>query len=73
MKVRRLLNDREVLFDAARCAYRFVSVSEGSLLVTTAEGQQKIFSPDALGCYVTHVGRTERGLARERLRSFWES
>ena len=77
MQIKRLLNDREVfagdrLLDAQGRSYAFVEHSSGELVVTAEDGRPMRFEPKALGCYVIHVNRTERGLAKERLRSFWE-
>ena len=45
----------------------------GSKLGVTAEdGRPTRFKPERLGCYVIHVNRTDRGLAKERLRDYWE-
>jgi hypothetical protein len=45
----------------------------GSELGVTAEdGRPTRFKPERLGCYVIHVNRTDRGLAKERLRDYWE-
>jgi hypothetical protein len=76
MQIKRLLDDREVsagdkLFDAQGRPYAFVEHSSGELVVTAGDGRPTRFKPDQLGCYVIHVNRTERGLAKERLRDFW--
>ena len=78
MQIKRLLNDREVfagdrLLDAQGLSYAFVEHSDGDLVVALEDGHPIRFKPDELGCYVIHVNKTERGLAKERLRSFWES
>ena len=47
---------------------------EGKALVNsvTAEDERPTrFNPEALGCYVIHVNRVNRGLAKERLRDYW--
>ena len=77
MQIKRLLDDREVLvgdslFDAQGRSYAFVEHSSRELVVTTEGGRSARFKPDQLGCYVIHVNRTDRGLARERLRDYWE-
>ena len=77
MLIKRLLDDREVLvgdkmFDAQGRSYAFVEHSGGGLVVSAEGDRPTRFKPAALGCYVIHVNRTERGLAKERLRSFWE-
>jgi len=78
MQVKRLLDDREVfvgdrLFYAQGRSYAFVEHSGGELVVKSEDGCTAQFKPDELGCYVIHVNRTDRGLAKERLRSFWEN
>ena len=77
MQIKRLLDDREVLvgdrlFDAQGRSYAFVELSGGDLVVAAEDGGPARFKPDELGCYVIHVNRTERGLAKERLRDYWE-
>ena len=77
MQIKRLLDDREVfaddrLFDAQRRSYAFLEHSGGELVVKSEDGCTAQFKPDELGCYVIHVNRTDRGLAKERLRDYWE-
>ena len=77
MQIKRLLDDREVfvgdkVFDAQGRSYAFVEHSGGELVVAAENGCLSRFKPEALGCYLVHVNRTDRGLAKERLRSFWE-
>ena len=77
MQIKRLLDDREVfagdeVFDAQGRSYALVEHSGGELVVTAEEGHPIRFKPADLGCYVVHVNRTERGLAKERLRDYWE-
>ena len=77
MQIKRLLDDREVfiddrLFDAQGRSYAFVEHSGGELVVTAENGCLSRFKPEALGCYLVHVNRTDRGLAKERLRDYWE-
>ena len=77
MQAKRLLDDREVLdcdrlFDAQGRSYAFVEHSSGELVVTAEDGRPTLFKPEQLGCYVIHVNRTDRGLAKERLRDYWE-
>ena len=78
MQIKRLLDHREVfigdsVFDAQGRSYAFVEHSGGELVVKSEDGCTAQFKPDELGCYVIHVNRTDRGLAKERLRSFWEN
>ena len=49
----------------------FVEHSVGELVVAAKDGHPARFKPNELGCYVIHVNRTERGLAKERLRDYW--
>ena len=77
MQIRRLLDDREVrvgdkLFGAQGRSYAFAEHSGSELVVTTEDGRTIRVKPDELGCYVIHVNRTDRGLAKERLRDYWE-
>ena len=77
MHIKRLLDDREVfvgdrVFDAQGRSYAFAEHSGGELVVTTEGGRSARFNPEQLGCYVIHVNRTDRGLAKERLRDYWE-
>ena len=60
------------MFDAQGHSYAFVEHSGGGLVVAVEDGRPTRFKPEALGCYVIHVNRTERGLAKERLRDYWE-
>jgi hypothetical protein len=55
------------VFDAQGRSYAFVDHSGGDLVVAPEDGRSIRFKPDKLGCYVIHVNRTERGLAKERL------
>ena len=78
MQVKRLLDDREVfvgdrLFYAQGRSHAFVEHSRGELVVTAEDGRPTLFKPDELGCYVIHVNRTDRGLAKKRLRDYWDN
>ena len=77
MQIKRLLNDREVfagdrLLDAQGRPYAFLEHLSGELVVAAGDGHPIRFKPDELGCYVIHANRTDRGLAKERLRDYWE-
>ena len=77
MQIKRLLDDREVFagdrqFDAQGRSYSFVEHSNGDLVVALEDGRPTKFKPEQLSCYVIRANRTERGLAKERLRSFQE-
>ena len=76
MQIKRLLNDREVfagdkLFDAEGRYYALLEHSGGELVVAAEGGRSIRLKPEQLGCYVIYVNRTERGLAKERLRDYW--
>ena len=76
MQIKRLLDDRDVfvgdrMFDAQGRSYAFVEHSGGGLVVAV-EDERPRFKPADLGCYVVHANRTDRGLAKERLRDYWE-
>ena len=71
-----VLDDKEVfagskVFDAQGRSYAFVEHSGGELVVAAQDGRSIRFKPDELGCYVIHVNRTDRGLAKDRLRDYW--
>ena len=77
MQIKRYLNDREVLvgdrlFDARGRSYELVEQSGSELVVTARDGRPTRFKPSELGCSVIHVNRTERALAKKRLRDYWE-
>jgi hypothetical protein len=77
MQIKRLLDDRDVfacdkVFDAQGRSYAFVEHSGGELVVTSEDRRSALFNPADLGCYVVHANRTDRGLAKERLRDYWE-
>ena len=77
MQAKRLLDDREVfagskVFDAQGRSYAFVEHSGGELVVAVEDERPTRFKPEQLGCIVIYVNRTERGLAKERLRDYWE-
>ena len=78
MQANRLLDDREVfvgdrVFDARGRSYGFIEHSGGELVVKSEEAAPTSFKPADLGCYVIHVNRADRGLAKERLRDYWEN
>ena len=68
MQIKRLLDDREVfigdkVLDAQGRSYAFLEHSSDELVVAAEDGRPTCFKPEALGCYVTHVNRTDLGLA----------
>ena len=77
MQIKRLLDDREVfigdrVLDAQGRSYAFLEHSGGELVVTAEDDGPARFKPDELGCYLVHANRTDRGLAKERLRDLGE-
>ena len=77
MQAKRLLDDREMvvgdrLFDAQGRYYGLIERSGGELVVTAEDSCPVRFKPEQLGCYLVHVNRTDRGLAKERLRDYRE-
>ena len=60
------------VFDAQGRSYASVEHSSGELVVAAEDGRPIRFKPERLGCYVIHVDRADRGLAKERLRDYWE-
>ena len=55
-----------------RGPYAFLEHSSAELVVAARDGHPIRFKPERLGCYVIYVNRTERGLAKELLRDYWE-
>ena len=77
MQIKRLLDDQEVfigdrVLDAQGRSYAFLEHSSDELVVAAEDGRPTCFKPEALGCYVIHLNKTDRGLAKERLRDYWE-
>jgi hypothetical protein len=52
--------------------YEFVEHANGQLVAVSPDGKKVKSSPAELGCYLLSKNRTDRGLAKDRLRSFWE-
>ena len=77
MQIQRKLDDRPVtagdtLFDVKGLPVEFVEYKNGDLVVLDSEGNRIRFKPEELACYTLNANRTDRGLAKERLRSFWD-
>ena len=77
MQIKRLLNDRPVikgdqLFDSAGEPYEFVEVLGEQVTVVGGTHKTMRKPPAELGCYLLDQNRTNKGIAKERLRSFWE-
>ena len=78
MQIKRYLDDRAVakgdkLFNSQGEAFEFVDFEGGLLKATSSANLTVRKAPADLGCYALHKNRTEVGLAKERLRSYWES
>jgi len=76
MQIQRTLDDRPVtagdtLFDVKGLPVEFVEYKNGDLVVLDSDGHRIRFKPEELACYTLNANRTDRGLAKERLRSFW--
>ena len=77
MLIQRTLDDRPVtagdtLFSAKGETVEFVEYKNGGLVVLDSDGHRIRFKPEELACYTLNANRTHRGLAKERLRSFWD-
>jgi hypothetical protein len=77
MQIKRLLDDRVVvtgdkLINSQGEHCEFVEHADGQLVAVSLDGKKIRNSPAKLGCYLLGKNRTDRGLARDRLRSFWE-
>ena len=77
MQIKRLLNDIEVvagdkLINSQGEHCEFVEHANGQLVAMSPDGKRVRKSPAELGCYLLSKSRTDRGLAKDRLRSFWE-
>ena len=76
MQIKRLLGDRVVvtgdkLINSQGEHCEFVEHANGQLVAVSLDGKKIRNSPAELGCYLLSKGRTDRGLAKDRLRSFW--
>ena len=77
MQIKRLLNDIEVvagdkLINSQGEHCEFVEHADGQLVAVSLDGKKIRNSPAELGCYLLSKDRTDRELAKDRLRSFWE-
>ena len=77
MQIKRLLNDIEVvagdkLINSQGEHCEFVEHADGQLVAVSPDGKKVKSSPAEFGCYLLSKDRTGRGLAKDRLRSFWE-
>jgi hypothetical protein len=78
MQIKRYLDDKTVakgdrLFNSRGETFAFVDF-EGGLLTAISSANLTVRKASAdLGCYVLHKNRTEVGIAKERLRSYWDN
>lgn len=77
MQIKRLLNDIEVvagdkLINSQGEHCEFVEHADGQLVAVSPDGKKVKSSPAELDCYLLSKDRTDRGQAKDRLRSFWE-
>jgi hypothetical protein len=77
MQIKRLLNDIDVvagdkLINSQGEHCEFVEHANGQLAAVSLDGKKIRNSPAEFGCYLLSKDRTDRGLAKDRLRSFWE-
>ena len=75
MQIQRTLDDRPVtagdtLFSAKGETVEFAEYKNGDLVVLDSDGYRIRFKPEELACYTLNASQTDRGLAKERLRSF---
>ena len=78
MQIQRTLDDRPVtagdtLFGAKGEPVEFVEYKNGDLVVLDRDGHCRRFKPQELACYTLNTNRTDRGLAKQRLRDYWEN
>jgi hypothetical protein len=59
-------------FEALPVIFAWHLNPQGQLVAVSPDGKKVRNSPVELGCYLLSKDRTDRGLARDRLRSFWE-
>lgn len=78
MQIKRYLDDKTVakgdkLFSNQGEAFAFVDFEGGLLTAISSANVTVRMAPADLGCYVLHENRTEAGIAKERLRSYWDN
>lgn len=78
MQIKRYLDDKTVykgdkLFNNQGEAFAFVDFEGGLLTAISSANLTVRKAPADLGCYVLHKNRTEAGIAKERLRSYWDN
>jgi hypothetical protein len=77
MQIKRLLDDRlavtgDKLINSQGEHCEFVEHADGQLVAVSPDRKKVKSSPAELDCYLLSKDRTDRGLAKDRLRSFWE-
>ena len=77
MQIKRLLDDRlavtgDKLINSQGEHCEFVEHADDQLVAVSLDGKKIRNSPAELGGYLVSKNRTDRGLAKDRLRSFWE-
>ena len=77
MQIKRLLNDIEVvagdkLINSQGAHCKFVEHANGQLVAVSPDGKKVKNSPVEFDCYLLGENRTDRGLAKDRLHSFWK-
>ena len=78
MQIKRYIDDKPVakgekLFNSHGEAFAFVDFEGGLLTAISSSNLTVRKAPADFGCYVLHKNRTEVGIAKERLRSYWEN
>jgi hypothetical protein len=77
MQIKRLLDNKLVvagdrLINSQREHCEFVEHANGQFVAMSPDDKRVRNSPAKLACYLLSKNRTDRGLAKDRLRSFWE-
>lgn len=77
MQIQRTLDDKPViagdtLFGAKGEPFKFIEYKNGNLVVLDSNGHRIRLKPEELACYTFSANMTNLGLAKERLRSFWD-
>ena len=78
MQIKRYIDDKAIakgdkLFNSQGEAFEFVDFEGSQLMAISSANVTVRKAPADLGCYALHKNRTEVGLAKERLRSYWET
>ena len=78
MQLKRYLDDKAVakgdkLFNSQGEAFEFVDFEGSQVTAISSTNVTVRKAPADLGCYVLHKKRTEVGIAKERLRSYWDN